>query len=347
MPPLGTHSPFAASGRVMAPAETDPLSPLRDSFFEAGPANLLLSQANRARLAVWPTLPAMFQGDGWLADADYQPGARGAPLGGAANAGWCWVSEKGPWLRRNRLLRRPRTLIVTGGGFGAYAGGAGPAIDSCWDAIDAGGWEVALVRPALHNGTVNWFWGTPCTTSAAGTAHAGDFAAGAFGELCLVHLARAEGLADPFRYAVTGGTSVLAEHLPPPEDLPNDSVYGHQYFTYTAPDDFERQYYATVRYDPVRLASGPAFWGEVAARCERFRLVLVNGEMGESAAFPALDHGLTLCQDILPAPAAAGLFTGLSPTVLSLAFDRDTVSPTFEARAGAVLAGWLADNLND
>lgn len=337
MPPIASHGLFRTGGRVAADYETTVLSPLQAAYFADGPANLLLAQANRARLAVYPTLPTVFKGGGWLPDDAYAPGARGAALSADAG-GWLWVSSRGPWLRRGRLLRRPRTLIVTGAGSGAYAAGAGPGIDAAWDAIDAGGWEAAAVPFGLASNGAHYFWGVPAFDAPPGAALDGDFDA-AFGELCLCHLARSDDAILPFNSIAVGP---FDEAPGRPDDTPDNAVYRWAAYQYAG--DW---YLATVRWDAPRIQSGPALWARAAAAYARLRLVFVVGSysLGDpDPSDPAAGEGVRRIELLLGPAEAAAAFTGLPVTVLTVAAEP---AATLAARAGAALGAWLADHLND
>jgi hypothetical protein len=343
MPKLGQYYPWRIPAQTLvrntAAASTGYANLRSGDYFADGPANRLLSQANNQKLPVYPTLPSVF--DMALVADNYSVGMRGTSLDAADNVR-AWVSQKGPWLRTNRLLRRPRTLLVTSAFTGLFEQVAA-ALDAAWGAIDDGGWEAAVVKaglqPAWNNFPDPFYLGLPVRAHVNTDTPTADFA-GAFGELVLAHVCP---------YADTGGAQNSASAFPhfvsvdSTVDQENVVTVGSGTFT-----DSLGSHTWTVQRNALWYAAGPAFFAEVLAHYERFRLVVVNGNFADAVPITATERGAQLAEASFPADVLLRDFTGLDAdhlTVLDEPFGSNL--PNFGARGGARLAAWLADNLND
>ena len=109
-----------------------------------------------------------------------------------------------------------------------------------------------------------------------------------------------------------------------------------------------------VRYTEVLLDSGPPFYAQVASNYNRFRHVVVTGDLSDyeiTETDPTtvewdiqnLYYAIRKGQELLSPASAVLQFTGQPATHLSVPFLPDE---TFDQRAAAALAAWLAANLN-
>lgn len=342
MPKLGLRYPWQLGAKtlVRSDAPAAGYNWLRSGdYFQDGPANRVLSQANNQKLPIYPTLPAVFYSDGGLVADNYNVGMRGTALDAADNVR-AWVSEKGPWLRTNRLLRRPRTLLVTT----SFAGGTfepvAAALDAAWGVIDEGGWEAAVIkdglRPAWSNFPDPFYLGLPVRAHDNTAIPTADFT-GAFGELVLAHVAYYCDL------ETSAGVSIFPNFVSVDSTVDQENVVTVGSGTFT---DSLGSHTWTLQRNALWHAAGPALFAEVVQNYSRFRMVVVNGTY---AGFPAGDDtqsaGVQLAEAAFPAESLLRAFTGLDADHLTVI--NVPVGLNFGGRAGAALAAWLADNLND
>lgn len=341
MPKLGHQYPWALGAKRLVFNDTpfDPWTLRAGDYFQDDDANRLLSQANNQKLPVYPTLPSVFYSDNGLVADNYRVGMRGDALDAAGKVK-AWVSAKGPWLRTNRLLRRPRTLLVTTSHAGATFAPAAAALDAAWGAMDEGGWEAAVVedgpQAAWGNFPDPFYLGLPVRAHDNTAAPAGDFA-GAFGELVLAHLSYYCDL------QTAAGVCVFPNFVSVDSTVDQENVVTVGSGTFT---NSLGSHTWTLQRNALWHAAGPALFAEVVQNYSRFRMVVVNGTY---AGFPAGEDtqsaGVQLAEAAFPAESLLRAFTGLDADHLTVI--NVPIGLNFGGRAGAALAGWVQDNLND
>lgn len=280
MPKLNNVSPPAWGALELTPfALNFAFTPFREAFFQEGPNHRLLAEANNRKLPVFPTLPALFNGNNLL--GTYEPGTRNAALSStSATRGRVWVTSKKPWLRSGFLPRGPKTVTVAGAAiWGGSLVAPAQAIDAAWPEFDTGGWEVAVLGTSDDP-----YWGLPVKeVDISEVGLQGDFQ-GYFGELVLCRIGRADLTIVPFDVHPEGSDN----DEPPPDDPdpdPGETVHAQK--RYTVPVD-----HASARASITSVADEGGFARVTATTTDGLmeeELVRITGTANYDGDYAVLD----------------------------------------------------------